>query len=121
MDAIKGIGCDMVSVTRIAGLLCEEKFQNKVYTVYEQGYICQKNEQTAAGIWAAKEAVSKALGTGFNGFCMKDIEVRHSESGAPQIQLYNGAEMRAKKIGVKNIHVSISHEKQQAMAFVVVE
>ncbi len=118
---IKGIGCDIVSISRIAVLIADNKFLNKVYTEQEQNYISGKGTQTAAGLWAAKEAVSKALGTGFVGFTAKDIEIRHNESGTPQIVLYNGAKTIADSVDVKNIHISISHEKEQALAFTVIE
>ena len=119
--SIKGIGCDIVSISRIAKVIVDQKFLDKVYTVYEQDYICQKGSQTAAGLWAAKEAVSKALGTGFVGFTAKDIEIRHNESGTPQIMLYNGAKTRSELIDAENVYISISHEKEQAMAFAVIE
>ena len=119
--SIKGIGCDIVSISRIAKVIVDQKFLDKVYTVYEQDYIYQKGAQTAAVLWAAKEAVSKALGTGFVGFTAKDIEIRHNESGTPQIMLYNGAKTRAELIDVKTVYISISHEKEQAMAFAVIE
>lgn len=119
--SIKGIGCDIVSVSRIAVLIADKKFLNKVYTEHEQNYISGKGTQTAAGLWAAKEAVSKALGTGFVGFTAKDIEIRHNESGTPQIVLYNGAKTIAESVDAKNIHISISHEKEQALAFAVIE
>jgi len=119
--SIKGIGCDIVSISRIAKVIVDQKFLDKVYTVYEQDYIYQKGAQTAAGLWAAKEAVSKALETGFVGFTAKDIEIRHNESGTPQIMLYNGAKTRAELIDVKTVYISISHEKEQAMAFAVIE
>lgn len=119
--SIKGIGCDIVCVSRITELIADQRFINKVYTAYEQNYISEQGTQSAAGLWAAKEAVSKALGTGFVGFTAKDIEVRHNEGGTPQIVLYNGARARSESMDVRNIHISISHEKEQAMAFVVIE
>ena len=119
--SIKGIGCDIVSISRIAKVIVDQKFLDKVYTVYEQDYIYQKGAQTAAGLWAAKEAASKSLGTGFYGFTIKDIEVRHTAQGQPQIILYNGALKQAEKLGVKRIHISISHESEQALAFAVAE
>ena len=119
--SIKGVGCDIVSVSRIAKLIVDQRFLGKVYTAYEREYISEKGTQTAAGLWAAKEAVSKALGIGFVGFTAKDIEIRHSESGTPQIALYNGAKTRSELIHVENIHVSISHEQEQALAFAVIE
>ena len=119
--SIKGIGCDIVNISRIAELLVNERFVDKVYTAYEQNYISEKGTQTAAGLWAAKEAVSKALGTGFVEFTAKDIEIRHNESGTPHVILHNGARTRSELMDVNNVHISISHEKEQALAFAVME
>lgn len=119
--SIKGIGCDIVCVSRITELVADQRFINKVYTAYEQNYISEQGTQSAAGLWAAKEAISKALGTGLAGFNIKDIEVRHNEEGAPQIALYNGAKKRSELIGVEKVHISISHDKEQALAFAVIE
>lgn len=119
--SIKGIGGDIVSVSRIAVLLGNTRFLDKVCTEYEQNYLCGKGAQTAAGIWAAKEAVSKALGTGCAGFGLHDIEVRHDENGAPRIVLHHGAKARAELIGATSVHVSISHETEQALAFAAIE
>ena len=118
---IKGIGCDIVSVPRISQMMIKERFSEKVYTAYEQDYIKGKTIQTAAGIWAAKEAVSKALGTGFSGLTAKDIEVRHHENGMPYITLYNGAEKQANLLHIERIYISISHEKVFAMATAIAE
>lgn len=79
MSSIRGVGCDIVSVSRIAGLLKETRFLNSVCTECEQMYCKDKSARTVAGLWAAKEAVSKALGTSFSGFTAKDIEVCHNE------------------------------------------
>lgn len=116
-NGIRGIGCDIVSVHRIRRLMETPRFPDKVYTPYERAYISGRSARTAAGIWAAKEAVSKALGTGFSGFTLKDIEIRHTEGGQPYAVLYNGAAAA----GAKRIHISISHEAEQAMAFAVAE
>lgn len=118
---IKGVGCDTVSIPRFEEKMNNTRLVDKLFTEYEQNYIADKQIPSAAGIWAAKEAVSKALGTGFVGFTAKDIEIRHNESGTPQIMLYNGAKTRAELIDVKTVYISISHEKEQAMAFAVIE
>lgn len=118
---IKGIGCDIVDISRIEQLLNQNRFLEKVYTPYEQEYIRGKTAHTAAGLWAAKEAVSKALGTGFTGFVMKDIEILHNENGQPQVMLCNGAKATAEKLKIKQIHISISHEDKQAIAFAVAQ
>lgn len=116
---VKGVGCDIVCISRVEKLIQNKSFLDKVYTLNEQNYIKSKNAQTAAGLWAAKEAVSKAVGTGFTGFVMKDIEVLHNDSGQPEILLHNGAIAAAEKLKIKRIHISISHEDKQAIAFAV--
>lgn len=118
---IKGVGCDIVSIPRFKEKMNNTRFADKIFTGYEQNYIADKQVSSAAGLWAAKEAVSKALGTGFVGFSVKDIEVRHTAQGQPQIILYNGAQKRSEELGIQNIHISISHESEQALAFAVAE
>ena len=67
---LKGLGCDMIEVERIRQALSRPSFLRRVYTLEERAAIARKGAQTAAGFWAAKEAVSKALGTGFDGFAL---------------------------------------------------
>ena len=75
-----------------------------------------------AGRWAAKEAFSKALGTGMCAECaFVEIEVLSDERGKPFIRLYAATAETAKRLGVSRIHVSISHERELATAFVVLE
>lgn len=121
MCKIAGIGCDIVGVSRIERLRSNPRFSEKVYTTCEQEYLTNHSAQTAAGLWAAKEAVCKALGTGFVGFTPKDIETRHTQSGQPYVLLHNGAAHIAAACGFDHIHLSISHEQEQAMAFVIAE
>lgn len=118
---IKGVGCDIVSIPRFKEKMNNTRLADKIFTEYEQNYIADKQISSAAGIWAAKEAVSKSLGTGFCDFAVKDVEVRHNAQGQPQIILYNGALKRSEKLGIKCIHISISHESEQALAFAVAE
>ena len=120
-STIKGIGCDIVNVARIETLSANVPFLKKVYTDAERHYCENKPAEIAAGIWAAKEAVSKALKTGFCGFTAKDVEVRHDDSGQPRIVLFNGAKKRADLLGIRMIHISISHEAEQALAFAIAE
>ncbi len=121
LSGIKGVGCDIVSISRIEKLLSDTRFLGKVCTEQEICYCREKTSHTAAGIWAAKEAVSKALGTGFDGFTPKDIEVVRSVAGQPQIALHRGARARAEMLGIANVHISISHESEQAFAFAVAQ
>lgn len=120
---ILGVGVDIVQVSRIERLLSKPGFLKRVFTEKEverfehDGY----PPQTIAGVFAAKEAVSKALGTGFSGFGTRDIEILPGEFGAPHAKLYNGARDRFSYLGGANIHVSISHEQEYAIALAVLE
>lgn len=118
---IKGLGCDMAEIARMEEKLKTEGFAEKVFTERERSSIAQKGAQTAAGCWAAKEAVAKALGTGFTGFGPADIEILTDVDGAPHAFLYRGAQMRMARLGALSVFVSISHEKGMAMAVAVVE
>lgn len=111
---IFGIGTDIIEISRIRQLMQQEKFCKRCYTDSELEYINGKAE-SAAAIFAAKEAYSKALGTGVRGFSLKDIEVFHTSLGKPYIKAYNGASSK------NNIFLSLSHCKEYASAYVVIE
>ncbi len=117
---IKGIGNDIIEVERLKKAIEKENFLKRYFTDEEIKYI-SKNSQTAAGIFAAKEAVSKAIGTGFRGFMPKDIEITHDLYGKPKVSLFLKADNTAKNMGIKFIHISISHCKNYAAAFAVAE
>ena len=71
---IKGIGCDIIDVSRMERAMEKERFLEKVFTPNERELIKNGGSaQSAAGMWAAKEAVSKAFGTGFSGVSPKDL------------------------------------------------
>ena len=114
---LKGLGCDMIEVERIRQALSRPSFLRRVYTLEERAAIARKGAQTAAGFWAAK----KALGTGFDGFALADIEIFSDEAGAPHVRLYRGAQARLAEIGALNVMVSISHTKDAAMAVAAAE
>lgn len=118
---IKGIGCDVIAIDRIAEKIKNEKFLDRVFTTDEKKYINSHSIQTAAGIWASKEAVSKALGSGFIKLRYKDIEILHTEQGQPYVNLSKIAKTKMQKLLAKNIKLSISHEGSLAMAFVVLD
>jgi holo-[acyl-carrier protein] synthase len=101
-----------------------ELFITRVYTDYEIEYCSARKAATQhyAGRWAAKEAVLKALGTGWRrGIAWRDIEIRNDAKGAPTVKLRGGARdvMNAANIG--RMHVSISHCRSFAVAYVVAE
>lgn len=113
-----------MAVKRIADLLERwgARLGNKLLNAAE---IRPGQALTAAWLarqFAAKEAVSKALGTGMRGgIYFRDIRVLRSPDGVPKVQLANGALQRATRLGIETIHLSISDESDYAIAFVVAE
>lgn len=121
---IIGIGTDIIEITRIEQALSKtEQFFNKVYTEKERHYYLEKRKkvETLAGWFCAKEAVSKALGTGFRQFGLRDIEVLPNAVGKPEIRLYGKAEALRKSLGIEEIQVTIAHCKSYATAFAIAE
>ncbi len=121
---IIGVGTDIVSVARVEKACEKESFLRAVYTEQEQTYARSRGKgeiETLAGMFAAKEAVAKALGTGFNGFFVKDIEILHNEAGQPQVAYHGQASVVVRKNGIDMTHLSISHEREMAVAYVIVE
>ncbi len=117
----KGLGTDILSVARIQKSIDKhgESFLEKVFTAAEIAY-CQKHSEAArhfCGRFAAKEAVVKALGTGFrDGVAFHDIEVVNDANGKPSVQLVGKV---AEIVGDGNIHISISHCREYATATAV--
>ena len=120
---IRGIGTDIVTISRIKKATENKKFCERFFTEKENIFFREKKHlpQTIAGVFCAKEAVSKALGTGFSGFSVKDIEIMHDAFGKPYVMLYNSAKKRFDDIGAANVLVSISHSELSAVAFAVIE
>ncbi|MEM9352357.1 MAG: holo-ACP synthase [Planctomycetota bacterium] len=123
---ILGIGTDIIECLRIAQMIERhgEIFINRVYTEHEIEYCSTKKAATQhyAGRWAAKEAVLKALGTGWiRGIAWRDIEVRNLKGGAPTIALRGGAREVFEGSGMKTMHISISHCRSHATAYAVAE
>ncbi|MCJ7855513.1 holo-ACP synthase [Lachnospiraceae bacterium NSJ-143] len=120
---VAGIGNDIIEVARIEKALLKESFVKKCFTYGELEYLKGKklNPQTAAGIFSAKEAVSKAIGTGFRGFMPQDIEICHDEYGRPYVRLSERAEKAASERNISNIHVTVSHCSGYACAYALAE
>ncbi len=122
---IIGIGCDIIDVERIQRAIEKNSsFCEKLFTPSEIAYCSQKANffQSFAVRFAAKEAVMKALGTGWNEkVSWLDIEIVNSETGSPAIKLSGGAKKLAKELEVNNICLSLAHEKGYALAFVILE
>lgn len=123
---ILGIGTDIVEIRRIKEAVDRnENFLEKLFNKEEIEYIKSKGyrPEYIAGRFAAKEAVSKALGTGFRGFGFKDIVIDRTTLGKPIVELRGKAKLIAKKLGGGGyrILVSISHGVDSAIAYVVIE
>ncbi|AGK98392.1 holo-ACP synthase [Clostridium pasteurianum] len=121
---ILGVGVDIVEIQRIKEAIDKNSlFLEKVYTENEIEYLRSRNfrPEYAAGRFAAKEAIAKALGTGFMQFSIRDIEIDRNVKGKPLVVLKGKAKQIANKFGKYKIHLSISHSKENAIAYAVLE
>ena len=127
---ILGIGTDLANIERIAGTLERfgDRFRNRVFTEIEQKKAERRKDVagTYAKRWAAKEACSKALGTGLAmGISWKDMSVTNMRSGQPQMQVTGWAKERLQEMTPNGheaiIHVTLTDDHPWAQAFVVIE
>jgi holo-[acyl-carrier protein] synthase len=122
---IVGIGVDAVEIARIARAVDRHpRFTQRVYTQTEQA-ACERRGAGAVAYlakrWAAKEAVSKALGVGFSGFAYTEIEVTNLPSGAPAVTLSGELAGWARQLGVLRWHLSLSDTSELAFALALAE
>jgi holo-[acyl-carrier protein] synthase len=127
---ILGIGTDLANIERIQGVLDRhgDRFRNRVFTDVEQAKAARRKDVagTYAKRWAAKEACSKALGTGLRmGISWKDMAVSNLETGQPIMAVTGWAAERLKAITPAGhdaiIHVTLTDDHPWAQAFVVIE
>jgi len=127
---IIGIGTDLANIDRIAQTLERfgDRFRNRVFTETEQGKAERRRDVagTYAKRWAAKEACSKALGTGLSmGIAWKDMSVTNMNTGQPVMHVTGWAEKRLKEMTPEGheaiIHVTLTDDHPWAQAFVVIE
>ena len=117
------IGIDMTSVSRIEKSCRKENFRRFVFTEKELDMFYNREKpkySSLAANFAAKEAFSKALGTGVRGFSLNEVEILRDKMGAPYFNFYG----RAAEIMLKNgcnAQVSLSHEQDNAIAVVLLE
>lgn len=121
------VGIDMVEITRIERVLKRygDRFFERVFTAAEIAY-CRGRSPELAARFAAKEAVSKALGVGMrmiarDGIDWKDVEVIGDLRGKPLVRLYGRAAQRAGELGLTEWAISLSHTREHAIAFVVAQ
>ena len=120
--AIYGIGTDITECVRIAQMIDKhgELFLTRVYTQQEIAYCSARKAATQhyAGRWAAKEAVLKAIGTGWSrGIHWTDIEVVNAVGGKPSIAIAGEARHICEERGIGDILISISHSRNYAIAY----
>lgn len=120
---IIGIGTDIVEIRRIKkSVLRIKNFLERFFTHDEIEYfqLHRLRADTIAGTFAAKEAISKAIGTGFRNFELTDIEILHDNLGKPYANLNDNIYAIIGKRNIK-IHISISHSLENAIAYAVLE
>ena len=124
---IVAIGTDMIEVARIRRAVDHprtgERFRTRVFTAGEIEYCLRRNRyaESFAARFAAKEAVMKALGRGFQGgIGWREIEVLRG-TGRPAIRLHGKAARLAEELGITRWHLSLTHTAEQALAWVIAE
>ena len=117
---IAGIGCDLIEVARIRRAAGRESFCRRAFSAAEMEFFSRFRDpgQEMAGVWAAKEAFSKSLGTGIRGFSLNEITISHDELGAPLLVLTGNALKCAEG---RRFHISITHTKEYAEAICIAE
>jgi holo-[acyl-carrier protein] synthase len=122
---IVGVGVDVVEIARVARALERHpNFGTRVFTQAEREASSRRGVGAVAYLarrWAAKEAVSKALGVGFSGFSYTDIEVVNLRSGAPTVAVHGEVGEWARQLGVVRWHLSLSDTAELAFASVMAE
>lgn len=119
---IGGTGIDIIEIYRIkSAMIKNNNFIYKIFTEREIDYFEKRKflPEVVAGNFAAKEAIAKALGTGFRKFSLKDIEVLRDELGAPVAFLHGSSRELVKE--PYKLHISISHSRENAIAYAVLE
>jgi holo-[acyl-carrier protein] synthase len=113
-------GVDSIEISRIQGALTRhgERFLNRVFTPAEIAE-CHGKADALAVRFAAKEATTKALGTGIGPVAWREIETLHKRSGEPYLNLHGRAVLISEYLGLKTWAVSLSHSDQNAIAVVV--
>lgn len=113
-------GIDLIEIRRLDSLKpsIRERFYARVYTDRERE-ICRERTERYAARFAAKEAVSKVLGTGIGAVDWREIEIDSDALGAPALRLYGKAAAKAEELGLSDWSVSLTHSKEYAVAVAV--
>ena len=121
---ILGTGVDIVHVNRMRRWLERKDLLVRFFHPQELDDVHSRKSGAALSLaarFAAKEAYGKALGTGLHGIALKDIQVINNYNGKPEISVYGTAKEALQNIGGKRVHLSLTHEKNNAVAMVIIE
>jgi holo-[acyl-carrier protein] synthase len=121
---ILGIGLDVVNVERLLRWRSVPGIFDRFFHRDELADAKKKGNMellSLAARWAAKEAFGKALGTGLKGFSMKEVSILNDRYGKPHLRLYGKAKQALLSFGGERILVTLTHEKNQALAVVIIE
>ena len=121
---LSGVGCDVIEIARVRKAIERDAFLQRVFAKEEIAYCMSRGAQAAASFaarFAAKEAVLKALGTGLRGGELQEIVITNDALGKPSVQLLGYHAELAAQLGVNNIAISMSHSRETAMAYVIME
>ena len=120
---IVGIGNDIIEIERIEKAISKEGFKDKIYTQRELENIKKKGNraETYAGVFSAKEAISKAIGTGVREFSLTNLEILNDDLGKPYVVVSEKLDkiIKSKKEDYQ-IEISISHSKKYAIAMAII-
>ena len=120
---IVGIGNDIIEIERIEKAISKEGFKDKIYTQRELENIKKRGNraETYAGVFSAKEAISKAIGTGVREFSLTDLEILNDDLGKPYVVVSERLDkiIKSKKENYQ-IEISISHSKKYAIAMAII-
>ncbi|MBI5840968.1 MAG: holo-ACP synthase [Chloroflexi bacterium] len=113
-------GVDLIEISRVEDAIARhgDHFLKRIFTSGELAY-CKNNNASLAARFAAKEAVSKALGCGIGTVGWQEIEIVGDENKAPLLLLHGAAQKLAKELGLNTWSISLSHTHEHAIAFVV--
>ena len=120
---IIGIGNDIIEIERIEKAISKEGFKDKIYTQRELENIKKRGNraETYAGVFSAKEAISKAIGTGVREFSLTNLEILNDDLGKPYVVVSEKLDkiIKSKKEDYQ-IEISISHSKKYAIAMAII-
>ena len=121
---IVGVGIDLCEIARMERLLVDGRFLGRFFSQEDQEDMENKGKRapdTMAGIYAAKEALVKALGTGFTDTNLQDMVVLHDKYGAPYYELRGAYALHAAQKNITSLHLSVSHDGGVAAAIAIAE